>query len=227
MDEPEARSVSQWWGGPPGGPPLASFSALLPYTQCGYDLPSGYRRELSRGGTPHSCRALAERRPRRAGRDCRLLSAPAVSLPAAAGARPGVGRRSVPTDLAACSAPTASLRCGAQLRYLALRHRAQCRHGSAAPASGREPGRSRIHPSGERSGRAQHRAGGGARRHSCPCPGGSARALCRETLTLRFEEGMKLEEIAEVTHAPLSTVKSRVRRGLEAMRQKLCKEDIL
>ena len=52
-------------------------------------------------------------------------------------------------------------------------------------------------------------------------------ALYREALTLRFEEGMKLEEIAEVTRAPLSTVKSRVRRGLEAMRQKLCKEDIL
>ena len=52
-------------------------------------------------------------------------------------------------------------------------------------------------------------------------------ALCREALTLRFEEGMKLEEIAEVTHAPLSTVKSRVRRGLEAMKQKLRKEDIL
>jgi RNA polymerase sigma-70 factor (ECF subfamily) len=52
-------------------------------------------------------------------------------------------------------------------------------------------------------------------------------ALCREALTLRFEEGMKLEEIAEVTRAPLSTVKSRVRRGLEAMRQKLGKEDIL
>lgn len=52
-------------------------------------------------------------------------------------------------------------------------------------------------------------------------------ALYREALTLRFEEGMKLEEIAEVTRAPLSTVKSRVRRGLEAMKQKLCKEDIL
>jgi RNA polymerase sigma-70 factor (ECF subfamily) len=52
-------------------------------------------------------------------------------------------------------------------------------------------------------------------------------ALCREALTLRFEEGMKLEEIAEVTHAPLSTVKSRVRRGLEAMKQKLCKEELL
>jgi RNA polymerase sigma-70 factor, ECF subfamily len=51
--------------------------------------------------------------------------------------------------------------------------------------------------------------------------------LYREVLTLRFEEGMKLEEIAEVTHAPLSTVKSRVTRGLEAMRQRLCKEEIL
>jgi RNA polymerase sigma-70 factor (ECF subfamily) len=52
-------------------------------------------------------------------------------------------------------------------------------------------------------------------------------AFYREALTLRFEEGMKLEEIAEVTHTPLSTVKSRVRRGLEAMKQRLCKEDIL
>jgi DNA-directed RNA polymerase specialized sigma24 family protein len=38
---------------------------------------------------------------------------------------------------------------------------------------------------------------------------------------------MKLEEIAEVTRTPLSTVKSRVRRGLEAMKHRLCKEDIL
>jgi RNA polymerase sigma-70 factor, ECF subfamily len=52
-------------------------------------------------------------------------------------------------------------------------------------------------------------------------------ALYREALTLRFEEGMRLEEIAEVTHAPLSTVKSRVRRGLEAMKQNLSKEDLL
>ena len=52
-------------------------------------------------------------------------------------------------------------------------------------------------------------------------------ALYREALTLRFEEGMKLEEIAEVTHTPLSTVKSRVRRGLEAMKQKLCREELL
>ena len=56
-------------------------------------------------------------------------------------------------------------------------------------------------------------------------------ALYREVLTLRFEEGMKLEEIAEVTHAPLSTVKSRVQRALEAMRQNMSarwrKEDLL
>lgn len=42
-----------------------------------------------------------------------------------------------------------------------------------------------------------------------------------EVLTLRFEEEMKLEEIAEVLSLPLSTVKTRLRRGLEAMRQKL------
>jgi len=52
-------------------------------------------------------------------------------------------------------------------------------------------------------------------------------AVYREVLTLRFEEGMKLEEIAEVTHAPLSTVKSRLQRGLEAMKQKLCREEML
>jgi RNA polymerase sigma-70 factor (ECF subfamily) len=56
---------------------------------------------------------------------------------------------------------------------------------------------------------------------------GALPAPYREVLTLRFEEGMKLEEIAEVTHAPLSTVKSRLTRGLEAMRNKLRKEDIL
>ena len=52
-------------------------------------------------------------------------------------------------------------------------------------------------------------------------------ALYREAITLRFEEGMKLEEIAEVTRAPLSTVKSRVQRGLEALKQKISREGIL
>ena len=42
-----------------------------------------------------------------------------------------------------------------------------------------------------------------------------------EVLTLRFEEEMKLEEIAEVLSVPLSTVKTRLRRALEAMRAKL------
>ena len=56
-------------------------------------------------------------------------------------------------------------------------------------------------------------------------------AAYREVLTLRFEEGMKLEEIAEVTRAPLSTVKTRVQRGLECLRERMTarwhKEDLL
>jgi RNA polymerase sigma-70 factor (ECF subfamily) len=39
----------------------------------------------------------------------------------------------------------------------------------------------------------------------------------REAILLRFQEGMSLEEIAKVTKSPLSTVKSRLYRGLEAM----------
>jgi RNA polymerase sigma-70 factor, ECF subfamily len=45
--------------------------------------------------------------------------------------------------------------------------------------------------------------------------------LYREVLALRFEEEMKLEEIAQVLGAPLSTVKSRLRRGLENLRESL------
>jgi len=52
-------------------------------------------------------------------------------------------------------------------------------------------------------------------------------AVYRESLTLRFEEGMKLEEIAEVTGVPLSTAKSRVQRGLEMLRGRWRKEDLL
>lgn len=40
----------------------------------------------------------------------------------------------------------------------------------------------------------------------------------REVLVLRFHEEMSLEEIAGVTRAPLSTVKSRLYRGLAALR---------
>lgn len=39
----------------------------------------------------------------------------------------------------------------------------------------------------------------------------------REAILLRFQEGMSLDEIAAVTASPLSTVKSRLYRGLEAM----------
>jgi RNA polymerase sigma-70 factor (ECF subfamily) len=50
---------------------------------------------------------------------------------------------------------------------------------------------------------------------------GSLPAVYREVLTLRFEEEMKLEEIAVVLDAPLSTVKTRLRRSLEGLRRKL------
>jgi RNA polymerase sigma-70 factor (ECF subfamily) len=43
----------------------------------------------------------------------------------------------------------------------------------------------------------------------------------REVLTLRFEEEMKLKEIAEVIGMPLSTVKTRLRRALERLRKTL------
>ncbi len=45
----------------------------------------------------------------------------------------------------------------------------------------------------------------------------------REVLTLRFHEEMSLEEIAAVTCAPLSTVKSRLYRGLAALKPELVK----
>ena len=43
----------------------------------------------------------------------------------------------------------------------------------------------------------------------------------REVLTLRFHEELSLEEIATVTRAPLSTVKSRLYRGLAALKPRL------
>ena len=45
--------------------------------------------------------------------------------------------------------------------------------------------------------------------------------LYREVLVLRFHEDLSLEEISKVTHAPLSTVKSRLYRGLAAIKPKL------
>ena len=46
-------------------------------------------------------------------------------------------------------------------------------------------------------------------------------ALYREALSLRFEEEMTFEEIAEVLRAPASTVKSRVQRALSTLRKAL------
>ena len=46
-------------------------------------------------------------------------------------------------------------------------------------------------------------------------------AVQREVVMLRFQEEMSLDEIAEVTGAPLSTVKSRLYRGLEALKPRL------
>jgi RNA polymerase sigma-70 factor (ECF subfamily) len=43
----------------------------------------------------------------------------------------------------------------------------------------------------------------------------------REVLVLRFHEDLTLEEIAELTKAPLSTVKSRLYRGMAALKPRL------
>ena len=43
----------------------------------------------------------------------------------------------------------------------------------------------------------------------------------RETVVLRFQEGLSLDEIATVTHAPLGTVKSRLYRGLNMLMSQL------
>lgn len=48
--------------------------------------------------------------------------------------------------------------------------------------------------------------------------------LHREVLVLRFHEDLSLEEIAKVTRAPLSTVKSRLYRGMAALKPKLEKQ---
>jgi RNA polymerase sigma-70 factor, ECF subfamily len=50
---------------------------------------------------------------------------------------------------------------------------------------------------------------------------GELPAIHREVLTLRFEEEMKLEQIAEVSGVPISTVKSRLHRALESLRARI------
>jgi RNA polymerase sigma-70 factor (ECF subfamily) len=43
-------------------------------------------------------------------------------------------------------------------------------------------------------------------------------ALFREVLVLRFQEQMKLEEIAQLVHIPVATVKTRIYRGVQSLR---------
>ena len=50
---------------------------------------------------------------------------------------------------------------------------------------------------------------------------GSVPAVFREVLVLRFQEQMKLEEIASLTGVPLATVKSRLYRGVAALKPAL------
>lgn len=47
---------------------------------------------------------------------------------------------------------------------------------------------------------------------------GKIRAIYREVLVLRFQEELQIEEMAGVLSIPASTVKSRLYRGLEALR---------
>lgn len=50
---------------------------------------------------------------------------------------------------------------------------------------------------------------------------GEIPAAYREVMTLRFQEDLTLEEIAIIVDAPLSTVKSRLYRGLEALKRRM------
>lgn len=51
-------------------------------------------------------------------------------------------------------------------------------------------------------------------------------ATYREVLVLRFQEDLELSEIASIVRAPLSTIKSRLYRGLEALRAHLEEQPI-
>jgi RNA polymerase sigma-70 factor, ECF subfamily len=50
---------------------------------------------------------------------------------------------------------------------------------------------------------------------------GSLEPIYREALLLRFQEDLSLEEIARVAEAPVSTISSRIRRGLAILRSHL------
>jgi len=50
---------------------------------------------------------------------------------------------------------------------------------------------------------------------------GALEPIYREALLLRFQEELSLEEIAQVTGAPVSTISSRIQRGLSMLRSAL------
>jgi RNA polymerase sigma-70 factor (ECF subfamily) len=50
---------------------------------------------------------------------------------------------------------------------------------------------------------------------------GALEPIYREALLLRFQEELSLEEISQVTHAPVSTISSRIHRGLSMLRSAL------
>ena len=49
----------------------------------------------------------------------------------------------------------------------------------------------------------------------------SITAECREVVVLRFQEGLRLEEIASLTRSPLGTVKSRLYRAMNMLMSRL------
>ena len=179
---------------------------------------SAIEKEFSRGGT-HRARAVAQRRPGGAGRRGGPLPAPPLSLlpppgarlrppPTTFSSRPGSkwSATSAVTIPRAASTPGSS-RSRITPRWTCLRRRT----GESLDDREWEAGSSAAPD-------ALSAVLAGERAAILAAAMGTLPALYREALTLRFEEGMKLEEIAEVTGAPLSTVKSRVQRGLEALR---------
>ena len=55
----------------------------------------------------------------------------------------------------------------------------------------------------------------------CSSDLGALEPIYREALLLRFQEELSLDEIAQVAGAPVSTISSRIHRGLAIMRSQL------
>lgn len=107
-------------------------------------------------------------------------------------------------------------------RNLAIDHLRRIRPESLdEPIANDESGETRIEKLQSRSAEPFDQAYQRERQRGIAAALGDLPLIYREVLTLRFEEEMKIEEIAEVLAAPLSTVKSRLRRSLEQLRQSL------